>query len=107
MTVESNFQPKYGATVVATGAASSSTTAVGLGNKTLRLKNTGATNPVSFRTGKSSDGTVTAVLTDMVLDPGEVIYIEKPQDHDVVACISAAGTTLRITPGEGGIGSGS
>ena len=106
MSVISPFQPRYGSTQTASPTSTSSTITIGFGNKTLRIKNTGATNQMSFRTGKGSDGTVTAVAADMVLDPGEVVYIEKPQDHDTLAFISASGTTMRATAGEGGIGSG-
>jgi subtilase family serine protease len=107
MTIHSNFQPKYGSTQTASPGAGSATLTIGKGNKTLRVKNTGATNAAFFRTGLASDGTVTATAADMPVFPGEVVYIEKPQDHDTLAHISAAGTTITVTVGEGGMGSGS
>lgn len=107
MTVKSNFQPAYGSTQRVTPAAASAAIAIGAGNKTLRARNVGTTNPAYFRTGRAADITVTATAADMPVYPGETVYIEKPQDHDTVAHISAAGTTVEFTAGEGGVGSGS
>lgn len=107
MTIHSSFQPHYGSTQTVTPAAASATITIGKGNKTIRVHNAGATNPGFFRTGLASDGTVTATAADMPVYPGETVYIEKPQDHDTLAHISAAGTTFVITSGEGGVGSGS
>jgi hypothetical protein len=107
MTILSNFRPQYGSTQTFSPAAGSATITIGKGCKTLRVKNTGATNVMQFRTGMSSDGTVTATAADMPVYPGEVVYIEVPQDHDTLAHISAAGTTAVATAGEGGVGSGS
>lgn len=107
MTIHSNFQPKYGSTQDLTAAAASQEATIGAGCKTLRIKNLDAANPASVRTGKASDGTVTATAADVTLDAGEVRYIAKPQDHDTLAYISALGATLRVEAGEGGVGSGS
>lgn len=102
MTIRSPFQPTYGSNQNPSPAAGSATITIGKGNKTLRVRNTGATNVMYFRTGQASLGTVTATSADMPVYPGEVVYIEKPQDHDTVATISAAGTTASIMAGEGG-----
>ena len=107
MTIKSNFQPKYGSTQSIVPGVASATITIGVGNKTIRVRNTGAANPMFFRTGKASDGAVTATAADMPVYPGEVVYIEKFQDHDTLAHISAAGTTAVVTAGEGGLGSGS
>jgi hypothetical protein len=108
MTIQSNFQPRYGSGQIASPAVGSATLTIGKDNRTLRIKNTGATNPMSFRTGRASDGTVTAVVnTDPTLYPGEVMYIAKPPDHDTLAYVSTAGTTMHVIAGEGGLGSGS
>ena len=106
MSVISPFQPKFGSTQTVTPGAASATITIGLGNKTIRVRNAGATNPGFFRTGKASDGTVVTTAADMPVYPGETVYIEKPQDHDTLAHISASGTTFVIMAGEGGIGSG-
>jgi len=102
MTIRSAFQPTYGSTQSVSPAAASATITIGAGNKTIRIRNTGATNPMFFRTGKAADGTVTATASDAPVYPGEVLNIEKPQDHDTLAHISAAGTTSVVTAGEGG-----
>lgn len=107
MTIHANFMPKYGSTQTASPGAGSGTLTIGKGNKTLRVKNTGATNPMFFRTGVAADAAVTATAADVPVYPGEVVYIEKPQDHDTLAHISAAGTTMTVMAGEGGVGSGS
>ncbi len=110
MSVHSPFQPNYGATQTVTPTASSATITIGKDCKTLRVRNAGSTNPAYFRTGKAGDGTVTAVsaagAADMPVYPGETVFIEKSMDHDTLAHISPSGTTLVVTPGEGGIGSG-
>lgn len=107
MTIQSNFQPKYGSTQTAAPAVGSAVLTIGAGNRTLRVKNTGATNPMFFRTGLASNGTVTATAADMPVYPGEVVYVGKDPLHDTIAFISAAGTTMTVTAGDGGVGSGS
>lgn len=107
MTIKSPFQPRYGAGVAVAPAAASATSTLGLGNKTLRVRNTGATNIMFFRTGRAADGAVVATSADMPVSPGETVYVEKFQDHDTVAYISAAGTTAQIISGEGGMAAGS
>lgn len=102
MTIRAPFKPHYGTNqAVSTGAASASIT-IGKGDKTIRAINTGAANVMHFRTGIASDGTVTATAADVCVRPGESVYIEKPQDHDTLAHISAAGTTAQFMSGEGG-----
>lgn len=107
MTIQSNFRPKQGSGQIASPAVGSAVLTIGDGSRTLRIKNTGATNPMSVRTGRASDGTVTAVVnTDLTLYPGEVVYIEKDPRHDTLAHVSTAGTTMHVIAGEGGMGSG-
>jgi len=102
MTVRAPFKPHYGSGQSPSPAAASATITIGKGDKTIKATNTGATNPMYFRTGLASDGTVTATIADVVVMPGTSIYIEKPQDHDTLAHISAAGTTAHFMSGEGG-----
>lgn len=102
MTVRSPFKPHYGSNQGVSPAAASASITIGRGDKTIRVRNTGATNPLYFRTGLSTDGTVTATAADVPVYPSETVYIEKPQDHDTLATISAAGTTASIMSGEGG-----
>lgn len=102
MATKTPFSPQYGSTKNVSPGAASATQTIGTTCKTLRVRNTGATNIGYFRTGLASDGTVTASSADMPVSPGEVVYITKPQDHDTVAYISASGTTFTIVAGEGG-----
>lgn len=102
MTIRSPFRPHYGTNQNPSPAAASATITIGRGDKTLRVRNTGATNVMYFRTGQAANGAVTATAADMPVYPGEAVYIEKPQDDDTVATISAAGTTASIMSGEGG-----
>jgi hypothetical protein len=106
MTINSNFRPQYGSTQSVSPAAASAQVTIGKGSKTMRVKNTGATNPMFFRIGSSANGTVTATAADMPVYPGEVVYVAKDESFDVLAHISAAGTTAVITQGDGGVGSG-
>ena len=102
MTIRSPFKPHFGSNQNPSPAAVSATIAIGIGDKTLRVRNTGSTNVMYFRTGVSANGTVTATSADMPVYTGETVFIEKPQDHDTVATISAAGTTASVMSGEGG-----
>jgi hypothetical protein len=101
MTQRTPFKPHFEQTAtVASGAVSANVT-VGKGDKSLRLINYGA-NICYFRTGVGS-GTGTATAADCPIIAGQTLVIEKAQEDDTVAHISAAGTILLITPGEGGI----
>ena len=63
--------------------------------------NTGS-NIGYVRIGRTSDGTVTATTADCPIPAGQTAYLSKPHDHDTLAHISAAGTTLQVMSGEGG-----
>lgn len=102
MTIRSPFKPHYGSNQVVSPAVASASITIGQGDKTIRVRNTGAANVMYFRTGLAFDGAVTATTADVPVSPGETVYIEKPQDHDTLATISALGTTADIMSGEGG-----
>lgn len=106
MTVNRNFAPDYGNTQTVAPAASSASIVIGKGNKTIRVKNAGATNVGYFRIGLSTNGTITATASDMPVYPGETVYVSKDDTWDTLAHISAAGTTFAVTPGDGGVGCG-
>lgn len=106
MTIQSHFRPAYGSTQAISPGASSANVAIGLNNATIRVKNTGATNTMFFRTGNSVNGTVVATSADMPVGPGEAVYVFKDPTHDRLAHISASGTTAFITAGDGGSGAG-
>lgn len=101
MTIRSPFKPHYGSTQTVTPAAGSATITIGRGDKSIRVRNTGA-NIGFFRTFLVSDGASAATAADMPVSPNETIIIEKAQDHDSLSHISATGTTFVITSGEGG-----
>ena len=97
MTIIATFAPTYTKGVAVSPAASSASTQVGEGSKTICLTNTG-TGICYVRTGVSG---VAATTADYPVLAGSQVTISKPQDHTHVAYISAAGTTLHIIPGEG------
>lgn len=101
MTIRSPFKPRYGSNQVVAPAAASASITIGKGDKSISVSNTGA-NVGYFRTGLASDGTVTATTADVPVPSGTTRIIEKPQDHDTVAHISASGTTFNVMSGEGG-----
>lgn len=101
MTIRAPFKPHYGTNQVVTPAAASASITIGKGDKSIRVCNTGA-NVGYFRTGLASNGTVTATAADVAVPSGQSLVIEKDQDHDTLAHISAAGTTFQVMSGEGG-----
>ncbi|MGE5622493.1 MAG: hypothetical protein ACM3WS_04995 [Bacillota bacterium] len=98
MTVRSPFKPHYGSNQVVTPGAASASITISKDDKSLRVVNTGA-NIGYFRTGT---GSVTASAADVPVPAGGSIVIEKPQEHDKLAHISASGTTFQVMTGEGG-----
>lgn len=104
MTAIQPFAPRYDATVTATPSSSSAAVAFDTQrlNKQVQFVNTGA-NICFVQTYDSSlPGTApTASTADYPIPPNMARTLTKPQSHDTVAHISASGTTLYITPGEG------
>lgn len=97
MSILETFAPAYGKGVTVTPGVSSATTTIGAGSKSLTLTNTGA-NICYVRVGSSG---ITASTADYPVLSGAQVSISKAQDHDTLAHISAAGTTLHIIAGEG------
>lgn len=93
----SPFSPSYNRGVTVTPAAASASTTIGGATNTLCLTNLGA-NVCYVRL---SDAATTASTADYPIPGGAQVVITKPRDYDIVAYISAAGTTLHILPGEG------
>lgn len=91
-----------GATVNLAVLTTSATVAVsppGIGNRTVRLMNSG-TNPVFVNFGPA--GTVATVANSMPLLPNSVEVFYFHNDWTIVAAISGAtGNTLYVTMGEG------
>jgi hypothetical protein len=99
MTVKQPFNPRYGATQPVTAGAASANVTIDAQctSKQLRICNTG-TGLAYIRVGA---GAQVATAADYPVPPNNITIITKDQQHDSLAYISAAGTTLLITPGEG------
>lgn len=92
------FNPKYGSGQNVTAAAASASITIPPGTKQVRIVNTGATNAAQIRIGASP---VTATAADFHIPPGAIEVVTRFEDHDTLAYISASGTTLNISMGEG------
>ena len=98
MTIKSPFMPQRGANKVVSPGATSASTSVTIGCKSVRLVNSGA-NICHVRIGT---GAQTATTADTPVLPNSALILQKQQDDDTIAHISASGTTLHIQTGEGG-----
>lgn len=99
MTVRAPFNPKRGANQVTTPAAASASVSIDAVSKSVRLVNSGA-NICHVRIGT---GAQTATTADLPVRSGESLVVSKAEGEDTLAHISAAGTTLHVQPGEGGV----
>lgn len=93
------FNPQAGANKVVTPGAASASVSVNAVSKSVRLANSGA-NICHVRIGT---GATTATVADTPVLPGESVVLTKAEGQDTIAHISAAGTTLHIQTGEGGL----
>lgn len=98
MSILAPINPAYTQGQIVAAAAVAASVSVNKAAKQIAVTNLGS-NIAYVRTGT---GTIAATTADMPVYPGEAVYIEKPQDDDTVATISAAGTTASIMSGEGG-----
>ena len=101
------FAPAFGSNQVVTAAAATAAVTIDKNASRLRVANTGA-NKGYFRTFNSAAAAALASVgqattADMVVPAGSGSTITKDQDHDRLAYISAAGTTLEIMTGNGGV----
>ena len=99
MTIRAPFYPARGANQVVTPGATSAEVTVDPRAKSVRLVNSGA-NICHVKVGI---GTQTATTADTPIRAGSEIIVSKGEGEGNVAHISAAGTTLHIQPGEGGV----
>ncbi len=99
MSMVNQFSPRTGANLVVTPAAASANSAINAQDTAVRLVNTGA-NICHVRVGYASQ---TATTADLPVRAGSEIIIRKATEHGNIAYISAAGTTLHIQTGEGGV----
>lgn len=99
MSVVNQFSQRRGSNLVVTPAATSASVTVNKEDKAVRLVNSGA-GICYVRIGA---GAQTATTADLPVRSGSEIIVRKATDQETVAYISAAGTTLNIATGEGGV----
>lgn len=100
MSVRAPFEPRRGTNQVTTPAAASASIAIDPEAKSVRLVNSGATNICHVRIGT---GAQTATVADLPVLPNSSVIVQKAEGEDTLAHISAAGTTLHVQTGEGGV----
>lgn len=93
------FCASRGANQVVTPAAASASVAINANAKSVRLVNSGA-GICYVRIGT---GAQTATTADIPVRLGSEVIVRKGDGEDTLAYISAAGTTLNIQTGEGGV----
>lgn len=104
MTVRAPFQGYRGQNQVVTPAAASAVatlTLSGSNSKSIRFVNSGA-NICYVRVG-SAVSAASATTADTPIRAGSDLIVQKEEGENTIAHISAAGTTLNIQPGEGGV----
>lgn len=99
MTMRAPFNPQSGANQVVTPAAASAQVNINPKSKSVRLVNAAA-GICHVRIG---EGAQVATVADIPVLPNSDLVVSKAEGHDTVAYISAAGTTLHIQTGEGGV----
>lgn len=94
------FAPAYTTGItVAPGAVAANST-IGFDSKSICLTNLGAIT-VYVRTFQRSTGVVAATAADYPVLPLTQVTISKPDGHDAISYIGAAGASLHIIAGEG------
>lgn len=101
MAIMAPFEGRKGANQNVTTGAASASISIDPKAKSVRLVNTGATNPCHVRIGI---GAQTATTADLVVRANSEIVVSKGEGEDTLAYIqSGAATTLSVQTGEGGI----
>lgn len=90
------FYPSRGGNQVVTPAAASASISIDPGSNAVRLVNSGA-NICHVRIGS---GAQTATTADIPIKAGDSIIVGKAVGDNVLAHISAAGTTLHVQAGQ-------
>lgn len=99
MAIQASFGPSYGTGVTVSPTATSASSTLGLGSKSLVITNLSTTVATYVRVGI---GSTTATAADYVVLPSSQVSISKDQDANTVAYITASGTgSLHIMAGEG------
>ena len=99
MAIQASFGPAYGTGVTVSPTATSASSTLGLGSKSLVITNLSTTVASYVRVGT---GSTTATTADYVVPPSSQVSISKDQDANTVAYITASSTgSLHIMAGEG------
>jgi hypothetical protein len=99
MSVQASFNPAYGSGVTVAPTSTSASSTVGFGSKALVITNLSSTVVAYVRVG---EGSATATTADYPVLPSTQVSISKAQDQNVVAYITASGSSsLHIMAGEG------
>lgn len=93
------FCPRRGSNQVTTPGAASASVNLDASAKSIRLVNSGA-GICHVRIGT---GAQTATTADLPVRAGSEIIVRKGDGENTLAHISAAGTTLHVQTGEGGV----
>lgn len=101
MSIRAPFEPRRGTNQVITPAAASATATIDPVAKSIRFVNSGA-GICHVRVGTAVSA-ATATTADMPILAGTSVIVQKGDGENTVAYISAAGTTLHIQTGEGGV----
>lgn len=102
MTIRAPFEPRRGTNQVVTPAAASASVPIDPVAKSVRFVNSGAAI-CHVRIGATKTVAEPATTADMPILAGGSIVVQKGDGENLVAFISATGTTLHIQTGEGGI----
>lgn len=105
------FNPAWGSNQLATlVAATEQHLPINKDNESLLVQNTGATNPMYFRTYNSGStarpiaaASTIASTADRRVNPGQSVLVAFDYNHDGISLISAAGTTVEVMTGTGGV----
>lgn len=97
----SPFQPKYGSTLIVTPGIASAASSIDAQSKQVSLINTGGNIAYVRIYSSLTTPAPTASTADYPIASGSGTVISKGDGEDRIAYISAIGTTLQITVGEG------
>lgn len=101
MSLMAPFEPRRGQNQNVTTGAASASISIDPKAKSVRLVNTGATNPCHVRIGA---GAQTATTADLILRANSELIVSKGEGEDTLAYLQVTGaTTLSVQTGEGGI----
>ena len=102
MTIRAPFQPQRGTNQNLTTSGASQSILLDPIAKSVRLVNSGVTNPCHVRIGTSVSGTP-ATTADLVIRANSEIIVQKSDGEDTLSYIQNTGaTTLFVQTGEGG-----